>query len=316
MKTAEERLKLERSGKRVLSIQSHVVSGYAGNKCSVFPLQLHGFEVDFINSVQFSQHTGHKVVKGQRLTKDDLDVLYQGLKENGINKYSHILTGYCGDPGFLHTIAKVVSELKTTSEGVLYCCDPVLGDMYSGTGKYYAPKELMPIYRDTILPLADIITPNVFELSELSGIEIKNEEDCIQAISKLHTKCPNISIIVVTSGLIADNNSQMYCYASKRLTNDNFERCRFTIPLIRGQFVGTGDIFASLLIVWLDEFNGQIKPSVCNVIASLQALLKRTSEAAYGSGVEKPNAHQRELKMIESRFDLLMPNLSIESKDI
>lgn len=54
----EEILRKERPGKRVLSIQSHVVSGYAGNKCSVFPLQLHGFEVDFINSVQFSNHTG------------------------------------------------------------------------------------------------------------------------------------------------------------------------------------------------------------------------------------------------------------------
>ena len=43
---------------RVLSIQSHVVHGHAGNKCAVFPLQLLGFDVDPINSVQFSNHTG------------------------------------------------------------------------------------------------------------------------------------------------------------------------------------------------------------------------------------------------------------------
>uniref|UniRef100_A0AC34FS23 Pyridoxal kinase n=1 Tax=Panagrolaimus sp. ES5 TaxID=591445 RepID=A0AC34FS23_9BILA len=124
-------------------------------------------------------------------------------------------------------------------------------------GEYYAPKELMPIYRDTILPLADIITPNIFELSELSGIEITNEEECLNAISKIHSKCPNISIIVVTSGLISKDNSQMYCFASKNLKN-----------------------------------------------------------AAYESGTEKPTAFQRELKMIESRFDLLVPNLTIESIDI
>lgn len=46
---------------RVLSIQSHVVRGYAGNRCAVFPLQTLGFEVDFINSVQFSNHTGEFV---------------------------------------------------------------------------------------------------------------------------------------------------------------------------------------------------------------------------------------------------------------
>ena len=41
---------------RVLSIQSHVVSGYVGNKSATFPLQLLGFEVDAINSVQV-KHT-------------------------------------------------------------------------------------------------------------------------------------------------------------------------------------------------------------------------------------------------------------------
>jgi pyridoxine kinase len=318
MKTSEDRLKKERKNKRVLSIQSHVVSGYAGNKCSVFPLQLHGFEVDFINSVQFSHHTGHKVVRGQRLTKDDLDTLYHGLKENGINKYSHILTGYCGDSSFLHTIANIVSDLKALyKEDLLYVCDPVMGD----GGQYYAPKELMPIYRDTILPLADIITPNIFELSELSGIQISTENECLNAISTIHAKYPNLSIIVVTSGLFSTDNSQMFCYASKKklLSNDNpttFERYRFTIPLIRGEFVGTGDVFASLLIVWLDEFNGEIKPAVSNVIASLQSLLKRTSEAAFESGADKPSAFQRELKLIESRFDLLVPNLFIESINI
>jgi hypothetical protein len=43
---------------RVLSIQSHVVSGYVGNRCAVFPLQLLGFDVDFVNTVNFSNHTG------------------------------------------------------------------------------------------------------------------------------------------------------------------------------------------------------------------------------------------------------------------
>ena len=43
---------------RVLSVQSSVVHGYVGNKSSVFPLQLHGFDVDPINTVQLSNHTG------------------------------------------------------------------------------------------------------------------------------------------------------------------------------------------------------------------------------------------------------------------
>ena len=51
------------SPQRILSIQSHVVSGYVGNKSATFPLQLLGFETDCINSVQFSNHTGYDKVK-------------------------------------------------------------------------------------------------------------------------------------------------------------------------------------------------------------------------------------------------------------
>lgn len=56
---------MEAAGNRVLSIQSHVVSGYVGNKSATFPLQLLGFEVDTINTVQFSNHTGYGHWKGK-----------------------------------------------------------------------------------------------------------------------------------------------------------------------------------------------------------------------------------------------------------
>lgn len=52
-------------GGRVLSIQSHVVHGYVGNKSAVFPLQLLGFDVDPILSVQFSNHTGYGSWRGE-----------------------------------------------------------------------------------------------------------------------------------------------------------------------------------------------------------------------------------------------------------
>lgn len=83
--------------RRVLSIQSHVVHGYVGNKSATFPLQVSkycnniymkslnklyiylvkvlGFEVDAINSVQFSNHTGYATVKGQVLQEKELGKL-------------------------------------------------------------------------------------------------------------------------------------------------------------------------------------------------------------------------------------------------
>ncbi|CAG9838123.1 unnamed protein product [Diabrotica balteata] len=131
---------------RVLSIQSHVVSGYVGNKSAVFPMQLLGIEVDFINSVQFSNHTGYKAFKGQILTENDLTDLVDGLSANDIDVYSHLLTGYIGSESFLKNIIKVVQHLKQKNPGLVYgenkekyCLEiPKLPIAFTGSGDLFA----------------------------------------------------------------------------------------------------------------------------------------------------------------------------------
>ncbi|KAH7423894.1 hypothetical protein KP509_12G079400 [Ceratopteris richardii] len=122
---------------RVLSIQSHTVQGYVGNKAAVFPLQLLGFDVDPINSVQFSNHTGYPVCRGQVLNGDELWSLIEGLEANGLLYYTHLLT----------------------------VCDPVMGD----EGTFYIPQNLVPVYAEKVLQLASIVTPNQFEAEKLTG---------------------------------------------------------------------------------------------------------------------------------------------------
>lgn len=71
--------------KRVLNIASHVVHGHVGNCATQFPMQLHGFQVNSINSVQFSNHTGYKNgIRGQVLSGDDLKLLVDGLDMNDL----------------------------------------------------------------------------------------------------------------------------------------------------------------------------------------------------------------------------------------
>ena len=111
---------------RVLSIQSHVVSGYAGNKAAVFPLQLLGFDVDVINSVQFSNHTGYaKKWEGEVLNGTQLGSLLEGLERNDLlSRTDHLLTGYIGSESFLHGVLKVLSKC------VLLCCYVVRIDIH------------------------------------------------------------------------------------------------------------------------------------------------------------------------------------------
>lgn len=102
-----------------------MVHGYVGNKSATFPLQLLGFDVDPLNSVQLSCHTGYKSFKGQILSGDELAAIIAGLKENALLPYSHVLTGYVSSPTFLRTIADVVRAVREVNPAAQYVCDPV-----------------------------------------------------------------------------------------------------------------------------------------------------------------------------------------------
>jgi len=133
---------------RVLSIQSHTVHGYVGNKAAVFPLQLLGFEVDPVNSVQFSNHTGYAAGwTGEVLQGAQLNALVDGLESNALLAgYSHMLTGYIGSASFLSAVLKTLGRVRAASPGVSFLCDPVMGDH----GKLYVPEELVQIYREQV----------------------------------------------------------------------------------------------------------------------------------------------------------------------
>ena len=106
--------------KRVLSVQSHVVSGYVGNKAATFPLQLLGFDVDPILSVHFSNHTGYPTFKGSVMDGDQLTQIVDGLEANGLLQYSHLLTGYIGKASFLHQVVDVLRRVRAVSPDVAY----------------------------------------------------------------------------------------------------------------------------------------------------------------------------------------------------
>ncbi|XP_034754349.1 pyridoxal kinase-like [Etheostoma cragini] len=154
---------------RVLSIQSHVVRGYVGNKSASFPLQVLGFEVDSINSVQFSNHTG---------------------------KTDETLTGYTRDTSFLEMVVDIVQELKRANPNLVYVCDPVLGDH----GSMYVPQNLYPVYKNKVVPVADIITPNQFEAELLTGKNISTEKDAVEVMDLLHAMGPD-TVVITSSDL-------------------------------------------------------------------------------------------------------------------
>ncbi|KDO33344.1 pyridoxal kinase [Saprolegnia parasitica CBS 223.65] len=283
---------------RVLSIQSHVVHGYVGNRSAVFPLQLLGVEVDVLNTVHLSNHTGYKKFRGQRMDAAQLEEVVLGLEENDLLNYSHLLTGYIGSPGLAHAIVNTLTKLRAKNKDTLYVCDPVMGD----ENKLYVPRELVDIYRDQIIPLADIVTPNQFECELLTGLPMTCDADVIQACRHLHGMGPKI--VVISSFLTSDDAETLFIYASEKISGTDFQQFKMEIPRLQEYYSGTGDLFAALLLGWLSKPDVGLKAAVENIVASIQAVLKRTSAA---------QSANRELKLIQSRHDLEFPTVTIHA---
>ena len=73
---------------RALSIQSHVVHGYVGNKISAFTLQLLNINTDIINTCNLSNHTGYNIYKGSFSTNEHIKDIITGLKSNNLTNYN------------------------------------------------------------------------------------------------------------------------------------------------------------------------------------------------------------------------------------
>ncbi|XP_030059635.1 pyridoxal kinase isoform X1 [Microcaecilia unicolor] len=304
---------------RVLSIQSHVVRGYVGNKAAAFPLQVLGFEVDSVNSVQFSNHTGYTHWKGQVLNAGELHELYDGLKLNNVNQYDYALTGYTRDKSFLAMVVDIVQELKCQNPRLVYVCDPVMGDKWNGEGSMYVPRDLLPVYKEKVVPVADIITPNQFEAELLTGRKIHTQQEALEVMDMLHDMGPE-TVVITSSDLPAPLGSDyLIALGSQKKSNVNgtimTERIRMEIPKVDAVFVGTGDLFAAMLLAWTHQYPNNLKMACEKTVSAMQLVLQRTirsAKAMAGKG-NKPSSAQLELRMVQSKKDIENPELIIKA---
>lgn len=290
---------------RVLSIQSHTVQGYVGNKSAVFPLQLLGYDVDPINSVQFSNHTGYPTFRGQVLDGQQLWDLIEGLSANNLLYYTHLLTGYIGSVSFLNTILGVVEKLRLINPELIYVCDPVMGD----EGKLYVPEELVSVYREKVVPVASMLTPNQFEIEQLTGSRIISEKDGFEACKKLHSAGPKK--VIITSIKIDDN--LLLIGSHQKIKGQPPEQFKIVIPMIPVYFTGTGDLMTALLLGWSNKYSDDLDKASELAVASLQAVLRRTL-ADYKCAGFDPQSNSLEIRLIQSQEDIKNPQVRYKAE--
>jgi pyridoxine kinase len=167
----------------ILSLSSQVARGLVGQAVNGFVWQRLGFDVTLLPTVVLSNRPDYPHCAGERLSAERLDAMFQALEQNGfLQDIAAIFTGYLPSAEHVSLAARWIERLKADSPGLVYCCDPIFGDEPDGL---YVAEEAAASLRDTLVPMADILTPNRFELGWLTGAEIATQDDAVVAARRL-----------------------------------------------------------------------------------------------------------------------------------
>ncbi|MGO4705713.1 pyridoxal kinase PdxY [Microvirga sp. 2MCAF38] len=280
----------------ILSIQSHVAYGHVGNASAVFPMQRLGVEVWPIHTVQFSNHTGYGSWKGRVFDGPAIEDLVEGIGERGVlSQCDGVLSGYMGSADIGNAILGTVAKVRAANPDMLYCCDPVIGDV--GRGVFVRP-GVPEFLREQAVPAADILTPNQFELNYLSGIETQSNDALKRAISAVHELGPKV--ILVTSVETGETPAG----SVDLVVGDGGRFWSVRTPKLLVNVNGAGDAIAALFFVHYARSRSAVTALV-EAASSIYGLLKRTEAAG-----------AREILTVAAQDEFVSPTYRFQAEEI
>jgi pyridoxine kinase len=278
---------IKRAGMNILSIQSHVAYGHVGNSAAVFPLQRIGVEVWPVDTVQFSNHPGYGQWRGDVFSGEAIRLVVQGIDERGVlGECDGVLSGYLGSPDIGEAVADAVVRVKSANPAARYCCDPVIGDTDRGV---FVRPGIPEFIKQRLVPAADILTPNQFELEYLAERKTGTFLDLAAAIDAVHDCGPQV--VVVTSLQIEETPPDCI----DLVVSDRSDRCRVRTPRLPVIANGAGDAMAALFLAHYLQ-GGSTAEALSLAASSIFGVLSRTAEAGLS-----------EMLLIEAQEEFVTP---------
>ena len=276
----------------ILSIQSSVAYGYVGNSAVTFPLMRMGVEVWPVITVHFSNHTGYGAWRGPLLSAADLRDVVRGIDERGVlGEVDAVLSGYQGGEDIGAMILDAVALVKLRNPAAIYCCDPVLGDADRGC---YVRPGIPELMRQQVVPVAQIITPNQFELESLTGLPSSTMDELLKAADAARRLGPDV--VLITSIVRRDGPPETIDMVA--VNEDG--AWLVTTPRLPQTFTGSGDVTAATFLATLLS------------TADVPGALAHTAAVIYGLLVVTAASGRTELALIAAQQELVSPSHTFE----
>ena len=272
----------------VLSVQSWVACGNVGNTAALFPLQRLGCETWSLNTVAFSNHTGYGKWRGTTVPAGEIATLFEGIAELGIlPRCDAVLSGYLGAVEAGPVLLEIVGRVREANPRALFACDPVMGDVGAG---WYVRAGVPEFYRDRAIAVADIVTPNRFELEWLTGRPVTTVAEASTAAARLREQGPGI-VLVTSLDLTADFVAAVAAGPDGAWAVET--------PRLPIEATGCGDAVAALFLAWL--LKGKPPPeALATTIAAIFGVIEATMRSGGG-----------ELALVAAQEELVSPSRAV-----
>lgn len=281
---------------RILSIQSAVAYGHVGNSAAVFPLQRIGVEVFPVHTVNFSNHTGYGAWRGPMVAPENVREVIIGVEERGVlPQVDAVLSGYQGGEGIADVIIDAVRRVKAANPDAVYACDPVMGNARSGC---FVVPAIPALLRDRVVPVADIITPNQFELGYLTGTEPDTLDSTLAAIDAVMAMGP--STVLVTSVERPDREEGTI----EMIAADRTGAWLVATPRLPLKANGSGDVTAALFTAHCVG-TGDARTALERTVSSVFDLLQLTADSG-----------ERELQLVQAQEHYAHPRLQFSARQV
>lgn len=224
-----------RAGKPgVLVISSHVVRGAVGNRAAVFALEALGHRVWAMPTIVLPWHPGHGRSTRIAMPDETFAAALIDLKRTPKRaELGAVLSGYFASASQVMAVRDLVLELKDADPALLYLCDPVVGD----SGGLYVPAAVADAIAEHLLPIADIATPNRFELAHFVGRTLDTNHECAVAALALGPK----SVLVTSAvAMMAQSTGNLW------VTPERVTLCEHR--LVDNPPNGLGDLLSALFL--------------------------------------------------------------------
>ncbi|GAB1518596.1 Putative pyridoxal kinase [Rhizoctonia solani] len=238
--------------------------------------------------------------------------------------------GYVPGAEALSALADFATHLKAKNPNLLFVLDPVMGD----DGKMYVANDVLPVYRDRLLPLATVITPNWFEVELMTQIHLASQDSIRSALRSLHFD-HGVRNVVVTSVIVREGSRLSdevtaaglragSSYSSDGLTdsidlNDEYILCiassahddpsiapavyALAVPRIKGYFSGVGDLFSALVMAHFHQAQHSNTSSLSLTAGSMSSLSSAASRALHTTHAVLRRTQQHALTLAAQSSD-------------